>query len=67
MGATESDMERKCKIEGEQEEINNLSLCGLYGELQLLVVKNGLRARKMWALQSMVAPLKILFFSSDTL
>lgn len=34
-----SDMERECNIEGEQEEINYLSLRGLYGELQLPVVK----------------------------
>lgn len=42
-GATESDMKREHKIEGEREEINYLSR--LYGELQLPVVKMDL-ARK---------------------
>lgn len=36
--ATESDMKREHKIEGEQEEINYLSHHGLYGELLLLPV-----------------------------
>lgn len=38
-GATESDMKREREIEGEQGEINYLSRHGLYGELQLPVVK----------------------------
>ena len=45
-GATESDMKRERKIEGEQEKINYLSLPGLYGELQLPVVKMDLRPEK---------------------
>jgi len=47
-GGTES----KCKIEEEQEEINYLSPCGLYGELLLLVVKMDLGPEKYLLLGS---------------
>lgn len=61
--ATESDVKRERKIEGEREEINYLSLCGPYGALQLPVVKMDLRPEKC-ALQSTAAPLQTntLFF-----
>lgn len=39
-------MKREHKIEGEQEEINYLSLHGLYGELQIPVVKMDLGLEK---------------------
>ena len=38
-GGTESDRERESATSRESKEINNLSLHGLYGELQLPVVK----------------------------